>query len=181
VKKDYKVVKAVLGVLLLIAVVSGMTFAWVTWTSGNVTIYGQSDCFVVDYTKGKDILNGSLNFGGNYSEGLSITVKAKISDSCDIVNGKGTLYLDTKDVTSDYLINNRLVRYQVLEDNTEVKSGTISSKGKTNIYDDFDVTNIEKSFTVYIWVSIDDVTSNNMGDIMASVYSGGVQMSVESR
>lgn len=182
-KDVMNVVKVVIGVIILIVVVSGLTYAVYNWVSNtdNGYISGTSDCFIIDYTKGEDILSGSMNFSSDYTEGLSTTVKARISSSCGIETGVGTLYLDTKDTTSDYLINNNLIRYQVLEDGKEVASGTVSSKGEIPIYKNIEITQTEKSFTVYIWLSIDDVTDENLSDISVSTYSCGIQMSASMK
>lgn len=181
-KEKTKILGTVLGILVLIIVVSGITYAAFSWASdpGRGIISGNTECFDITYTKGTDILDGSLDFGSTYTEGLSATVKAKLSDACTI-NGTGTLYLDTKDETSDYLITNKLVRYQVLQDGTEVASDTIKSKGKNVIYDNFDITSTEKEFTVYIWINIADVNDTNISSISSSTYSGTIGMSAEGR
>ena len=181
-KEKTRVVGAVLGVLALIIVVSGITYAAFSWASDpdRGIISGNTQCFDITYTKGTDITNGSLDFGSTYTDGLSSTVKVKLDDACTI-NGIGTLYLDTKEETSDYLITNKLVRYQVLDGTTEVANGIIESKGKNTIYDNFDVTNTEKEFTVYIWISIEDVTDDNISSISSSTYSGTISMSAEGR
>ena len=154
-------------------------FSWVSDPNRGI-ISGNTQCFDISYTKGTDILDGSLDFGSSYTDGLSATVKTKITDTCSM-NGIGTLYLDIKDETSDYLITNSLIRYQVLEDTNEVNDGIITSKGKNTIYDNFDVTNTEKEFTVYIWISIEDVNDDNINNISTSTFSGGISMSVEGR
>ena len=126
-----KLIGAIIGVIIFIITIASITYAAFVWASDPETgfISGRGDCFVIDYTKGEDILNGSLNFGSTYTDGLSTKVKLKLSDACNIEEGIGTLYLNTKDATSDYLINNKLIRYQVLEDGTPVSSGQIQSKG----------------------------------------------------
>lgn len=181
-KEKTKIVRAVFGVLLLVIVVTGITYAAFSWASDPTKGYisGNTECFDISYTKGTDILDGSLDFGSSYTDGLSATVKAKITDTCSM-NGIGTLYLDIKDETSDYLITNSLVRYQVLEDTREVRDGIITSKGKNTIYDNFDVTNTEKEFTVYIWISIEDASDDNISNISTSTFSGGISMSAEGR
>ena len=183
--KKKEIIKIFTGVLLLIVVVAGTTYAAFVWASdpNNGFISGTSDCFVLDYTKGTDILSGELELGSTYIDGLSATVKAKLSDTCNIETATGTLYLNTDDVTSDYLITNKIIRYQVLEDGQEVDgaSGTINSKGQTAIYNNIDITDVEKSFTVYIWISIEDATDSNLNDIMSSTFSASIGMKAESR
>ena len=171
--KNKELIKVVLGILLLIVVVSGTTYAAFVWRSENIDISGTSDCFVIDYTKGTDILNGELELGSAYTDGLSSTVKAKLSDTCNIENAVGTLYLNTEDITSDYLITNKIIRYQVLENGNPVEggSGKIEKKGKTAIYENIDITSTEKTFTVYIWISLEDANDNNLSDIIILICS----------
>ena len=180
--RNKKIILLVFGILILIILVSGITYAAFSWASDpdRGVISGNTQCFDISYTKGTDITNGSLDFASTYTDGLSASVKVKLADTCSI-NGIGTLYLDTKEETSDYLITNSLVRYQVLEDTSEVANGIITSKGKNVIYDNFDVTNTEKEFTVYIWISIEDVTDDNISSISSSTYSGTISMSAEGR
>ena len=181
--KNKGIVKAVMGVLLLIITVSGITYAAFAWASdpNNGFIDGTTECFVLDYTKGTDIMGANLDLGTTYTDGLSTTVKAKLSDDCNVKTAVGTLYLNIDDITSDYLINNKIIRYQVLEDEVEVSSGKVEEKGITNIYEDIEVTSIEKTFTVYIWMSMEDANDNNVSDIMSSSFSGAIGMKAESR
>ena len=184
-KEKKKLLLTVLGVTLFIVTIAGITYAAFVWASDPDSgfISGKGDCFVLDYTKGIDILSGSLDFGSTYTEGLSTTVKVKLSDSCNIEEGIGTLYLNTNDNTSDYLITNKLIRYQVLENGTEVTggSGQIQTKGNTPILSNINITGTEKEYTVYIWINIADVNDNNMSDIISSVYDGSIKFSAESR
>ena len=182
-KDKAKTIGMIIGVILFIILISSITYAAYSWISDPEQGYikATSECFIIDYTKGTDILNGSLDFSSDYTGGLSVTVKAKINDNCDYDYGVGTLYLDTKDEASDYLIDNGLIRYQVVEDGSDSNSGTISSKGKTPIQENIEITKTEKVFTVYIWLSIGDVTDSNITDISTSLYSGAVSMSVEPK
>lgn len=181
--KNKKLFKIIMGVLLLIVVVSGTTYAAFVWSSENINISGTSDCFVIDYTKGTDILDGDLQLGTIYTDGLSTAVKAKLSDTCNIENAVGTLYINIDAITSDFLITNKIIRYQVLEDGVEVAngSGTISNKGITNIYENIEITKTEKTYTVYIWMSINDANDNNLSNIMSSSFSSAIGMRAESR
>lgn len=82
------------------------------------TIYAESNCFSIVYTKGQDIGSNEnlkkLNIGSTYTDGLSTTVKIKTDSSCNITKGIGVLYLITSEETSDYLIDNNLLNYQVM-------------------------------------------------------------------
>ena len=94
----------VLGVLALILIVSGITYAILTWTSTKINLGLNSGCFTIDYTKGQDIsgnlklLNGAelLDGNGNFviKEGMGLSyANLGIKSSCTI-EGYGSLYLN---------------------------------------------------------------------------------------
>lgn len=178
-----KNVSVILGVVLFIILVASITYAVFGWASDpdNGYIEGKSECFNISYTKGDDILDGSLTTGNSYVNGLSVTVSAGLDTNCNIEKGLGTLYLDTKEETSDALLG--LIRYQVLENGTPVDggSGTVTTKGKIEVYSDFEITTEEKEYTVYIWLKDSDITDENREAVGTSIYSGGVSMTAESR
>ena len=57
-----------------------------------------------------------------------------------------------------------------------VSLGVLVSYNVNNITKD-----IEKEFIVYIWISIEDVTDDNISSISTSTYSGTISMSAEGR
>ena len=179
-----KVVYSVIGVVLIVITVFGITFAAFNWASdpSGGFINATSECFDLDYTKGEDITDGTLVFGSDYTSGLNATVKAKLSDRCSTMEkGIATLYVDVKDETSAYFMDNDLLRYQVLEDGVAVASGVLTDYGKNAVYSNIEVTGTEKSFTVYVWFSKNDVNDDNLETVSTSTYSVGIQMSAEGR
>ena len=182
-KYKTKVIGMVLGVTLFVILVSGITYAVFGWVSDPNTGYigGTSECFNISYTKGTDILDGTLKFGSSYLDGIYTTVSAGLDTNCNIEQGIGTLYLITSTETSDSVLG--LIRYQVLEDGTPVDggSGVITEPGNKAIYTNFNITSDVKEYTVYVWVNISDITDDNLSNIMASSYSGSISMTAESR
>ena len=182
-KEKKKLLLTVLGVVIFIVTIAGITYAAFGWVTDPNTGYigGTSDCFNISYVKGDDILDGSLSFGTSYTDGLSVTVSAGLDTNCNIEQGIGTLYLNTDDITSDELLG--ILRYQVLDNGTPVDgaSGIVTSKGNTPVYSNFNITTEVHQYTVYIWVDINDINDSNMSDIMTSSYSGSVSMTAESR
>lgn len=177
--------KIILIIILSILLILGITFAIYTYATYDEVIDAESNCFNIIYTKGVDIGSNEnkskLNIGRTYADGLSTTVKVKVDNSCKITKGMGTIYLYTEDETSDYLIANNLLNYEVLVSNKSVSSGTVTSKGETIIYDNFDVTTSEKSITVYIWLNGETVTEDNLNNVMKATYKGHISARVESR
>ena len=93
----------VLGVIALILIVSGITYAILTWTSSKINIGLTSNCFTIDYTKGNDIANASIkalnesdlisNNKFTIKEGIALTyANIGIKSTCTI-EGYGSLYL----------------------------------------------------------------------------------------
>ena len=50
-----KITTSILIVVIVIIAVVGITFAYITWTSGKINTTGNSECFNVLYAKGTDI------------------------------------------------------------------------------------------------------------------------------
>ena len=178
-----KILYSVLIVLLIIIVSVGITYAWLSW-SGSVNVSGTSECFDVNYVKGQDIGSeespAKLSLASSYTEGLSTVVKVNLNDTCTILNGTGTLYLNTDSITSNILLTSNVLKYQVLDGTTEITNGIITSTGTLAIYDNIPITNEEKSITVYIWIDGNLVTNDNVNDVLSSIYKGNISMSVES-
>ena len=178
-----KILYSVLIVLLIIIVSVCITYAWLSW-SGSVNISGTSECFDVNYVKGQDIGSeespAKLSLASSYTEGLSTVVKVNLNDSCTILNGTGTLYLNTDSITSNILLTSNVLKYQVLDGTTEITNGVITSTGTLAIYDNIPITNEEKSITVYIWIDGNLVTPDNASEILASVYKGSITMDIKS-
>ena len=178
-----KILYSILIVLLIIIVSVGITYAWLSW-SGVVNISGTSECFDVNYVKGQDIGSeespAKLSLASSYTEGLSTVVKVNLNDTCTILNGTGTLYLNTDSITSNILLTSNVLKYQVLDGTTEITNGIITSTGTLAIYDNIPITNEEKSITVYIWIDGNLVTNDNVNDVLSSIYKGNISMSVES-
>ena len=94
----------ILGVIILILAISGLTYAILTWTSTKINLGLNSGCFTIDYTKGQDIsgnlklINGAESFDGNgnfvIKEGMGLSyANLGIKSSCTI-EGYGSLYLN---------------------------------------------------------------------------------------
>jgi len=165
-----KLIGVILGIVLFIVAIAGITYAYMSWTSDNINKVVSSKCFDVLYTKGQDI-GGNIVPSKNYTGGSSSTVKVNINSSCDI-RANGKLYLNTSDSTSSNLYREGLLNYQVLKGNTLIKGGNITSSGEIEI----DLGELEKAssamtnYTVYVWIDNDlvensDVFSNYDGNI----------------
>ena len=179
-----KLLYSLLIVLLIVVISVSITYAWLSW-SGVVNISGTSECFDVNYVKGQDIGSDSnpANFvlASTYTQGLSSVIKVNLKDTCTITNGTGTLYLNTDTgVTSSTLLSGKVLKYQVLDGNTSVGSGIVSSAENIEIYKDIPITTTVKTITVYIWLDGNLVTEQNQNEILSSVYKGHISMDIKS-
>ena len=90
-----KLIGTIVGVLFFIALIAGVSYAWITWNSSNTGISGITDCMKVNYTNGGNIDNANvLLFDENdiiadnkitIKNGMAITnVTAYLDSSCTL-------------------------------------------------------------------------------------------------
>lgn len=182
--KKAKILGTIFGILGFILLICGITYAIYTWATidtENKVIEANSTCFNVIYTKGNNIGSNEqlavLNIGNSYKDGLSTTVKLKMDSNCK-TTGKGTIYLNTTKI-SDILQNT--LNYEVRYGSSSVAKGTIPGIGTIPIYENFDINTSEKSITVYVWLSGENLDENNIEEILKAEYKGNITASVESR
>ena len=129
----------VLGVLALILIISGITYAILTWTSSKINIGLTSNCFTIDYTKGNDIANASikaLNESDLISdnkftikEGIALTyANIGIKSTCTI-EGYGILKLNVTSLSDAFTTGNSKgsLKYAVLKNTSTTSIITVTS------------------------------------------------------
>ena len=129
----------VLGVLVLILTISGITYAILTWTSSRVNIGLTSNCFTIDYTKGQDITNQSIKLinekdlisDGKFTikDGIALTyANIGIKSTCTI-EGYGSLYLNVTTLSSAFSTGNSkgALKYAVLDNTSTTSTVTVAS------------------------------------------------------
>ena len=151
-KKKY----LILGIIILL-VLGGVTVAYLTWSSNKIN----SDCFTIDYAKGKDINNTSVkpmnesdlidsNNKFTIKEGVALTyANIGIKPTCGI-EGYGSLYLNITSLSDAFTTGDSVgaLKYAILEgtinNNVSVanllnrsfyieKTGSITSTGTKKI------------------------------------------------
>lgn len=173
----------ILGVIIFILVISGITYAIYTWSDEGTNIKGNAECFIINYAKGEDIGSDqeekTLMISNTYTGGLSTTMTISLDSKCTIT-GKGELYLETDSVTSETLLSNNLLKYQVMLNGTSnVGSGTITQSGKIPIYSNIPITNTAKKITVYVWIDenvVDKMDNSDQLKIIDTIYKGKLSM-----
>ena len=125
----------VLGVILLIIVISGITYAILTWQSGNINIGINTNCFTIDYTKGNNI-SGSLKLineedlisNGKFTikEGVGVSgVNIGIKSTCSI-EGYGNILLNITNISSVFTTGDSkgALKYAVLKNTSTIADPT---------------------------------------------------------
>ena len=129
----------VLGVLALILIISGITYAILTWTSSKINIGLTSNCFTIDYTKGNDIANASIKalnesdlINDNkftIKEGIALTyANIGIKSTCTI-EGYGILKLNVTSLSDAFTTGNSKgsLKYAVLKNTSTTSTITVAS------------------------------------------------------
>ena len=121
----------ILGVIILILAISGLTYAILTWTSSKINIGLTSGCFTIDYTKGQDIsgnlklLNESDLISSNkftIKNGIGISaVNIGIKSTCTI-EGFGSIYLNVTNISEAFTTGDSkgALKYAVLSNTSTI-------------------------------------------------------------
>ena len=163
-----KLIGTIIGVIAFVALISGATFAWLTYAV-NVTggtYNGASTNFVVNYTKGTDISDVPILTSPTVSTARSLVVSAnKTSTSVD-----GTLSIKLTTTSSDILTTSGAIKYKACQGEcADLTSnvGTVTASGTVEIFSGV-LPSSATSYYVYFW--IDAATFSN--DHVGKTYSG---------
>ena len=135
----------ILGVILLLIVVSGATFAILTWNSTMIKLGINTNCFTIDYTKGGDItgslklldineflappLEDSNNPQFTIKKGMGLSyVNVGINSNCSI-EGYGTIYLNVTELSDTFKEggeSNGALGYAVLKNTSNLSNSDIT-------------------------------------------------------
>ena len=166
---DKKKKLIIIGIIALVLVIVGTTYAILTWTSNKINIGLNSACFTIDYTKGQDIsgnlklLNESDLISNNkftIKEGIGISaVNIGIKSTCTI-EGFGSIYLNVTNISDAFATGDSKgsLKYAVLTNTSTVttpSSVTVSSL-------------LNQSFDI---VSSGSITSSNTITLLAKQLS----------
>ena len=151
----------VLGLAVFILIGSGLTYAALTWSSGNINIGLTSGCFEINYTPGGainnanvEVMNESTLISNNkftITDGIALTyANIGIKSTCNI-EGYGSLYLNVTSLSSAFSTGSSKgsLKYAILNNTSSVstpsvtnlkgqsfdivKTGSIASTGTINI------------------------------------------------
>ena len=191
--KNNNVIRMVIGVILLIVLVTGATYAWFTWKSANVSISGTTGCFDILYDKGEDIGTVDSPYGlghsCNYNEGsASAEVTMSIDSKCN-TTGVASINLKTTaftlyDGSNAFDRDDEVLKYQVVKIGTETIDGVetttetpiegcagyITSSSNTSLCE-VNLNHTATKYKVYLYLDCNTVTTSYIG----STYSGYIQ------
>ena len=121
----------ILGVIILLLVASGLTFAILTWNSTMIKLGINTNCFAIDYTRGGDI-TGSLKLineedlisNGKFTikEGVGVSgVNIGINSNCSI-EGYGNIILNITNISSAFTTGSSkgALKYAVLKNTSTI-------------------------------------------------------------
>lgn len=183
-EKNKNIVRTIVGVLILILLVGGVTYAYFAWKSNNTNITGTSGCFDINYDKGQDIGSTDSPYGlkstCTYSEGASASVTMNIDSACtttgvasiNLITNNFTLY----DSTDAFSRGENVLKYQVVkvnganEEEIEGCSGYITNSSTKSLCE-VDLSYTATTYKVYLYLDCNTVTTSYIG----ASYSGYIQ------
>ena len=170
-----KLIGTIIGVIAFAALISGATFAWLTY-SVNVTggtYNGASTNFVVNYTKGTDISDVPILTSPTVSTARSLVVSAnKTSTSVD-----GTLSIKLTTTSSDILTTSGAIKYKACQGecaNLTSNVGTVTASGTVEIFSGA-LQSSATSYYVYFWIDAATFSNNHVGKTYSGYISAEAQ------
>lgn len=163
-----KLIGALIGVIVFISMIIGLTYAWFVWQSSNINISGTSNCFNVNYGISQEIGSSSASYqmslGESYTDGEYASVTLSLDPNCSGINATGKLYLNTNTAGTSTEILSGALKYTVVEKNgtisEEVATGTITSADKLLLLDNIPIS-LSTSTSYEVWVWIDGTIADN--------------------
>ena len=179
-------IKIILLYFLIFSLVAGGTYALTLWNSTNTTISGNTLCFDILYTKGQDIDFGTVNTSGIVENGMTAALAFNTNNAASTevafarqngctIHGIGTI---TVNLTSSIDLSKGGLKYRVVKKSTSavVSKGSITSTGKTVIYENFDIIN-STTYVIYFWLDANYIDNS----YLEATYSGTIEASAISR
>lgn len=170
-----KLIGTIIGVIAFAALISGATFAWLTY-SVNVTggtYNGASTNFVVNYAKGTDISDVPILTSPTVSTARSLVVSAnKTSTSVD-----GTLSIKLTTTSSDILTTSGAIKYKACQGEcADLTSnvGTVTASGTVEIFSGA-LQSSATSYYVYFWIDAATFSNNHVGKTYSGYISAEAQ------
>lgn len=204
---DKKKKTIIIGIIALVLVIIGTTYAILTWTSTKINLGLNSGCFTIDYTKGQDIsgnlklLNESDLISSNkftIKNGIGISaVNIGINSTCTI-EGFGSIYLNVTNISEAFTTGDSkgALKYAVLSNTSTITTpssvtvdsllnqsfeivakGSIESSGKKLLYK-MELSNTETNKYIIV-IYVDNFLAGN--SITSATFSGNISSEAEQK
>lgn len=169
---------AIVGVLTIMLVTFGITFAWFVSTreSSNEDLIASGKLEIV-YDKGEDV-QGELIPSSNKDVGINTSVT--ISKTQTSVNGLATISLTIDTLPLE--LRTDALNWEVYRngENTPYQTGNFANVNEgdvINIVEDYEVTTSDTIFTLYLW--LDGTKAGN--EVMGKTFEGHLSASAYSK
>ena len=165
-KKNNKIKLLIISSVFFLILVLGGAYAWLTFTTSNIIVAGNTHCFTINYTKGADITGNIGSIEEDYltfntiklSTLMGFTpISMELDSRCDKVSGTGVLELNVQSLSTAFTSNGNSygsLKYVVAEYNpnlytdstiqylknqifTYIRKGTVSSTGTMDIHTEY--------------------------------------------
>lgn len=180
-----RIIEIVIGVVLFILTIVGLSYAWFSNKTQNSNISGTAGCFDIEYDKGQDIGSSdnpySLRPTCEYKNGASASVTINMKNGC-LNTGKASINLKTNsfilyDGSNAFDTKTKdVLRYQVTKSITDGEEEMDECNGYVNSSTNIslctvDVDNTPTTYNIYLYLDCNTVTTTYIG----SSYSGYIQ------
>ena len=192
-EKKKKIKLLIIGSILLLLLVLGGVYAWLTFTTGNIIVAGNTHCFTINYTKGADITGniGAIKeedyLTGNtikLSTAMGFTpISMELDRRCNKVSGIGVLELNVeslstaftsegnsygslKYVVAEYnpsLYTDSTIQYLKNQTFTYIRRGIISGTGTMDIHTEYLNPGEKHDYLVIIYIDKNEVGDDIIG------------------
>ena len=193
--------KLIVLIILLIVLGVGGTFAWLTFTTGNIIVAGNTHCFNINYTKGNDIVGniGAIN-EEDYLNGNTIKlstamgfspVSIELDKRCKRVSGIGTIELNINSLSNAYkisgnsygslkyvvaeydpsLFTDSTIKYLKNQTFTYIRRGIISEEGTIDIHTEYLSPGDKHNYLVIIYLDKNKVGNDIIGASISATVS----------
>ena len=192
-EKKKKIKLLIIGSILLLLLVLGGVYAWLTFTTGNIIVAGNTHCFTINYSKGADITG---NIGAikeeDYVTGNTIKlstamgftpISMELDRRCNKVSGIGVLELNVeslstaftsegnsygslKYVVAEYnpsLYTDSTIQYLKNQTFTYIRRGIISGTGTMDIHTEYLNPGEKHNYLVILYIDKNVVREDIIG------------------
>ena len=200
----------ILSIVLLLILSIGGVYAWLTFTTGNIIVAGNTHCFNINYTKGADITGniGVIN-EEDYLTANTIklstamgftTISMELDKRCNKVSGIGTIELNINSLSNTYKSNGNSygsLKYVVAEYNPSlytdstmqylknqtfnyIRRGIISEEGTIDIHTEYLNPGDKNNYLVIIYLDKNKVGDDIIGANVSATATARADQFVET-